>query len=152
MQRNHVFKVLIAVLVVFNLIRWWPHDTNVNKVEDWRDIEVSQLKINGVTHDFRYKNTRNLFYNENIAEIKKEIKLEPVTNNSNSSLPDIRLIGVVFKNKRYEAFLIKGEDRFNVKLNNYIAQRYKVKHINIKSIELKDMQTGQTHEIQLSDE
>lgn len=152
MQRNQVIKILIVVLVVFNLVQWWPHDTNDNKVENWRDIEVTQLKINGVTHNLRYKNTRNLFYNDNIAEIKKEIKLKPVSNNSNSRLSDIRLIGVVFKNKRYEAFLIKGEERFNVKVNNYIAQRYKVKHINIKSIKLKDMRTGQVHKIQLSDE
>jgi Tfp pilus assembly protein PilP len=154
MKRNQVVKIFIVLLVMFNLVQWWPSDSKENQVEAWQEIQISQLNINGVSvNNVRHKNTRNLFYVDDVAtKIKPDITIAPINEYSNNGLPDIRLVGVLFKNKHYEAFLIKGEDRFKVRVNKYMTPRYKVKHINIKSIKLQDMQTGKTYKILLSDE
>lgn len=154
MQRSQIVKILIVVLVVFNLVQWWPEGSADDKAESWQEIQVSQLKVNAVNLDNnRYQNTRNLFYiKKNTLTIKAEKITIPIKKYSHSGLTGIRLVGVIFKSKYYEALLIKGEDQFKVRVNNYVTRRYKVKHINIKSIKLKDMQTGQMHKILLSDD
>lgn len=141
------------MLMGFNLIQWWPSDGGFKQVEDWQEIQISQLNVNGVNvNNIRHQSIRNLFYVDDVVtKIKPEITVPPIKDNTNSKLSGLRLVGVIFKNKRYEAFLIKGEERFKVRVNKYVTQRYKVKHINIKSIKLKDMQTGRTHKIFLSD-
>lgn len=154
MQRNQIVKTLIVLLVVFNLVQWWPDNGKENQVEVWQEIQVSQLKVNGVIIDnVRHQNARNIFYVDDVvATIKSKKIAVPMTEYSTSGLSGIKLIGVIYKNKYYEAFLIKGDERFKVRVNKYITRRYKVKHINIKSIKLKDMQTGKVHKISLSDE
>ena len=154
MQRNQIIIILIVVLIIFNIIQWWSGDDKEYQGDGWQEMQVSQLKVNGVSIDtVNHKNARNLFYvDDDISKIKPVITAVPINEYSDSGLPGIQLIGVVFKNKHYEAFLIKGEERFKVRINKYVTPRYKVKHINFKSIKLKDMQTGKTHKIQLSDE
>lgn len=153
MQRNQVIQILIVVLVVFNIVRWWPQNSNNNKIESWQAVDVSQLALNGVTISSRYRNTRNLFYEEDIdVEIKEVQEIMPVVNDQvNNEFPNFRLVGVIFKDKHFEAFLIKGEERFKVRLNKYVTPGFKVQEINFKSIKLKDVHTGKLHEIILSD-
>lgn len=158
MNRNQIVVVLIVSLVVFNVIQWWPNTEKNEQIDDWQEIKVSDLKINGIgSYSAESNNTRDLFYKDDdvidAALINKsEIKNTPVNEDANTSLSGIKLIGVIFKNNHYEAFLSHGEEKFKVGVNEYIARRYKVKYIDIKSIKLKDMQTERMHNIIISDE
>lgn len=159
MNRNRIVIVLIVLLVVFNLIQWWPNAAKDEQVEDWQEIKVSQLMINGAgdTPVGLNRKARNLFYDGDDvidARLIKKPEIKKVSENISASadLPGIKLFGVIFKNNHYEAFLSYKEEKFKVVVNDYIARRYKVKKIDIKSIKLKDMQTERLHAIIISDE
>lgn len=159
MNRNKVIVVLIALLVVFNLVKWWPNTAKDEQIEKWQEIKVSELTVNGADDSSVSLNekSRNLFYDgddvldEHLIN-KPKIKKTSKNKSTNTELSGIKLIGVIFKNNHYESFVSQGEEKFNVSVNDYIGRRYKVKKIDIKSIRLKDMQTGRLHEIIISDE
>lgn len=155
MRRKQIITAIIVILVLFNLYQWLPN-TGTSKNSSLGHISASDLKLNGVFDRDRKIFTRNLFYTEKVIE-KKGLKAlsnsatDNVTEHGVIGVAGIKLIGVIFKSKHYEAFLTMGDARFKVRVNKFVTPRYKVKRITFKSIKLKDVRTGKMHKIILSD-
>lgn len=161
MKQKVIIWGVISLLVVFNLIRWWPNDNPDIHTQQWQNIKTTDLVLNGVTtsnNKFKYHG-RNPFLPYDLIE-KKLVRVEsetPVkaasyTPKEKLSVSGLKLVGVVKKKSTYEAFILYGEDAYNATLNQVIGGRYKIVKIDIASVKLKDIVIKEMFDISLASE
>jgi Tfp pilus assembly protein PilP len=67
-----------------------------------------------------------------------------------AELGQLRLVGVVFRGEKGQAFLVKGDQLYMVQTGGRVGDRFQVESIRPESIQLKDPATRVTGSIPVS--
>jgi hypothetical protein len=174
MKRRYGFLVAaVAVLLVLNLWQWKAPSGNGNarargaaaaggfRAEDF------QLKV-GLAMAEPARAARNLFQPKlppapppapvKVVETKPEPPPGPPPKSaeeiaeeaSRAEIAQIKLVGVVFRGDKGQAFLVKGEQVFMVHTGGKVGDRFQVEAISPDGIQLKDPATRVTGQIPVS--
>jgi hypothetical protein len=174
MKRRYGFLVAaVAVLLVLNLWQWKAPSGNGNarprgaaaaggfRAEDF------QLKV-GLAMAEPARAARNLFQPKlppppppapvKVVEAKPEPPPGPPPKSaeeiaeeaSRAEIAQIKLVGVVFRGDKGQAFLVKGEQVFMVHTGGKVGDRFQVEAISPDGIQLKDPATRVTGQIPVS--
>ena len=165
--------MLLAVLtlVVLNLWYWWPsatQDSSYAETDLHTSVGVENLKtgIIAATGPSGRKNKRNLFYpvvkkisrkrakpRKVIPEVTvppKKTKEELARDDARAELASVKLVGVVFRDGKRQAFLTRGEQTYVTTEGDKIGERFTVEKITTDAVYLIDPTTGVTGTISLS--
>jgi hypothetical protein len=174
MKRRYGFLVAaVAVLLVLNLWQWKAPSGNGNarprgaaaaggfRAEDF------QLKV-GLAMAEPARAARNLFQPKlppppppapvKVVEAQPEPPPGPPPKSaeeiaeeaSRAEIAQIKLVGVVFRGDKGQAFLVKGEQVFMVHTGGKVGDRFQVEAISPDGIQLKDPATRVTGQIPVS--
>lgn len=168
-MRRAAFAVVIFVLAALNVWRWWP-DEKLAKPVGPRPVASStaeQLRLSlKVTGDVAAPTVvRDIFQSRELSLPVAKPKEEPVVQvvpveppppavvepppkspeqiaeeAARAELSQIKLIGVIFRNAKGQAYLSKGEQTYLVSLGDSVA-RFTVTSITAESVKLYDSRT-----------
>lgn len=169
--RKKLLLLAVLILVVLNLWYWWPsatRDSLYSEADLHENIGAADLKtgIIATTEQAGRKNKRNLFYpvvKKKIAKRAKPRKITPAVpvlpkktkeevarDNARAELASVKLVGVVFRDGKWQAFLTRGEQTYVATTGDKIGERFTVEKITTDAVYLIDPTTGVTGTISLS--
>ena len=162
MTRRHIiFVAMISVLLGMNLWYWWPHARETHRMAASSyvrrfQVEDFELKVPTGAEKEDQRSRRNLFLPK-VSFAQLSIKK---TNNppapppktpeqleedaARAELAQIKLVGVVFRGDRGQAFLTEGEKVFLASEGDKVGERFTVETIATYAVQLKDPKTNVT--------
>jgi hypothetical protein len=165
MNRRHLlFGIAVLLLIALNLAQWLPATNGKTARSPAAGAtgfrpEDFQLKIGfepsqaGATRDlFRLPSPPPL------AVKKVELPPPPLPKTpeqlaeeaARAELSQLKLIGVVFRGDKGEAFLVKGDQTYLVHMGEKVGERFVVQSVSTESVTLKDPRTNVTGQIPVS--
>ncbi len=166
-RRHGVFVSMILLLLGVNLWYWWPHTreipriTTVSAVRGFQ-IEDFELKISPGMGGEQAKPRRDLFQPKVAAVPPGLIKISrppappPPTPEqleaeaARAELAQIKLVGVVFRGDRGQAFLTKGDQVYLAFPGDKVGERFTVETVATDTVQLKDPKTNVTGRLPIS--
>jgi Tfp pilus assembly protein PilP len=154
MNRRHGLLVLLAVgLLTANLIHWWssqderltiPSATGGSERFQTKDFQLQSMEGEGakppqrdpfrprvsVTHSNKASPPQP---SKTPAEIAEEA--------ARTELAQYRVVGVVFRNGRGHAYLVRGSENFLVSSGDKVGGYFMVVSITSEAVQLRDPQT-----------
>ena len=168
MSRRHAAYILIiSLLLSINVWYWWPRARENPRMERSStvrhfQIQEFELKIPQGVEDKYTRPRRDLFQ-------PKIVAIHPVSKKSNSppvpppktpeqleeetaraELAQIKLVGVVFRGDRGQAFLTKGDQVYLAFPGDKVGERFTVETVATDTVQLKDLRTNVTGRIPIS--
>lgn len=169
-RRYWLLGVAILLLGVLNLWQWKSpgnagRERSSVPAGGFRPDDF-QLKVGFATAESAHTR-RNLFqsllpHRPPVAAKKVEAKVEPppgpppktpeqlAEEAARAELGQIKLVGVVFRGEKGQAFLVKGEQLYMVHTGGKVGERFQVEAIRPDSIQLKDPATRVNGQIPVS--
>lgn len=163
------FLLLAVVVIAFglNLWHWWPqpHAAKENKgaVTDHWPLETLRVQV-AVDPGKDKPAVRDLFQ-ARVAAVAKPAAPKPAEpppappaktpeqlaeEAARAELAQIKLVGVVFRGEKGEAFMVKGDQAFIAQHGSKVGERFTVDAVNPDSVSLKDPITQVTGKISVS--
>lgn len=168
-MRRAAFAGVIFVLIALNVWRWWPDEKPARPVGPSpaasSSAEQLRLSLKVTRNASAPAAVRDIFQSRGpslpVAEPKEEqvvqvapvespppVVIEPPPKSpeqiaeeaARAELSQIKLVGVLFRNARGQAYLSKGEQTYLVSLGDSVA-RFTVTSITAESVKLFDSQT-----------
>lgn len=167
MTRKHtVFVSIILLLLGANVWYWWPRAGEIPRMETPTgagryQTEDFSLKIRSGGDDKHTRPRRNLFQPK-MAIVQTNIKKinnpapPPKTSEqleeeaARTELSQIKLVGVVFRGDRGQAFLTKGDQVYLAFPGDKVGDRFAVESVTTDTVQLKDSKTNVTGRIPIS--
>jgi len=171
MKHRYLWLALaIASLAVLNLWQWkspgGPGRDRASPVAGGFRPDDFQLKV-GLAAAESATGGRNLFQprlppRPPVKQVKVEPKVEPpppppaktpeqlAEEAARAELGQIKLVGVVFRGDKGQAFLVKGDQLYMVQAGGKVGERFQVEAIRADSIQLKDPATRVNGQIPVS--
>lgn len=165
-QRQTVFLSMVLLLVIANVGYWWPRAAEIPRMEPSStarhfQVEDFSLKIPSGGDDKYARPRRDLFQPKaaivptNIKRInnpapppKTPEQLEEEA--ARAELTQIKLVGVVFRGERGQAFLTKGDQVYLAFPGDKVGDRFAVETVTTDTVQLKDSKTNVTGRIPIS--
>jgi len=168
MTRRHAFFILaISLLLGINIWYWWPRTRETPRMEtssSVRHFQIEDFELKtppGVENKYT-RPRRDLFQ-------PKLVAASPSLNRTNSppapppktpeqleeeaaraELVQIKLVGVVFRGDRGQAFLTKGDQVYLAFPGEKVGERFTVETVATDTVQLKDSKTNVTGRIPIS--
>lgn len=160
---------LVAILVAVNVWNWWPRDQLNRKQQN-----NHPTRWNFQIEDFRIKTPfssaeesrvhRNLFHPKiarKKAPVVEKVMMVPegpppktpqqlAEEASKAELAQIKCVGVAFRNNKWQAFLVKGDQLFLAFAGDRVGKRFIVDQVTLESVYLKDPATNVSGKIKVS--
>lgn len=165
-RRQAVFISIILLLLGVNIWYWWPRAGEIHRMETSMGAGRYQagdfaLKIPPGGDNKHTRPRRNLFQPKmaivqtNIKKInnpapppKTPEQLEEEA--ARTELAQIKLVGVVFRGERGQAFLTKGDQVYLAFPGDKVGDRFTVESVTTDTVQLKDSKTNVTGRIPMS--
>jgi Tfp pilus assembly protein PilP len=168
MSRRHAaFISLILLLLVANIWYWWPRAPETHRMESSSavrrfQIEDFELKIPQGVDDKYARPRRDLFQPKAVVtrRISKKTNSPPAPppktpeqleeEAARAELAQIKLVGVVFRGDRGQAFLTKGDQLYLAFPGDKVGGRFTVEKVATDAVQLNDPNTNVTGRIPIS--
>lgn len=165
-RRQAVFLSIVLLLVAANIGYWWPHAAEIPRMEPPSaarhfQVEDFSLKI-PVGGDDSYARPRRDLFQPKVAVVQPSIKKTssptppPKTaeqleeESARTELAQIKLVGVVFRGDKGQAYLVRGDEAYMVFAGDKVGSRFTVETITTDAVELKDPATNVSGKIPVS--
>lgn len=165
-RRQTVFLAIIFPLLGANAWYWWPHAAEVPRMGPTSaarhfTAEDFALKIPSGGED-KYTRPRRDLFQPKVAIVQTNIKKinnpipPPKTPEqleeeaARAELSQIKLVGVVFRGDRGQAFLTKGDQVYLAFPGDKVGDRFAVETVTTDTVQLKDSKTNVTGRIPIS--
>lgn len=155
----------VAMLVALNLWNWWPSAPKETReaaapASGFRPDDF-RLKIDAVPEAGTASAARDLFQPKRpTAPPATKVNAPPppppktaeqlAEEAARAELAQFRLIGIVLRGGRGQAFLMKGEQAFMVYVGDRAGDRFTVESVSTEGVMLKDPRTGVSGQIAVS--
>ena len=173
-KKQAVIGSVVVALVILNSLQWWPQDDSEMKTASSMsgniDISPEVLQLSIVLGSSKEKEAvqRNIF-TEKRRPIKKLVLKKPkpkpvvkpppvpsaeelLAQSIKLQLAQYKLMGIIFRGGRPQAFLINGSKTYTVYIGDLIDGKYKIKNISEKDLVLIEENTNISRRIVLGDE
>lgn len=166
---RRVLTGVVVLLVALNAWRWWPDAAPAPHAGQARSASLEaqhlRLSVRVAAEEALPTATRNIFQlreplapapKPRSAPLRQPVPVAPVQAEvqepppktpeqieeeaARAELAQIRLVGVIFRNARGQAYLSKGEQTYLVSLGDPVA-RFTVTSITAESVKLHDART-----------
>lgn len=152
----------IALLLGANLWHWWPRGTEgprmgpraneVFRAEDFR------MRVDLLTEERDEPLRRDPFHPKSAALLAKTDTMAPPPKTpqqleeeaARAELAQIKLVGVVVRNDKPQAFLTNGGQTYMVQPGDKVGSRFRVEDIGTDNIRLKDDKTNVAGQVPIS--
>ncbi len=166
-RRNAVFISLIVLLLGINLWYWWPRPRETPRMETSSavrrfQIEDFELKTSQRVEN-KYAGPRRDLFQPKLAAVPPGLKRTngppappPKTPEqleaeaARAELGQIKLVGVVFRGDRGQAFLTKGDQVYLAFPGDKVGERFTVESVATDIVQMKDSKTNVTGRIPIS--
>ena len=167
-HRQTVFLSMVLLLLGANVWYWWPRAGEIPRMETSSgaghyQAEDFALKIPPGVDDKHTRLHRDLF-RPKLAIVAKPVVKEPPKpadpppktpeqleeEAARAELSQIKLVGVVFRGERGQAYLTRGDQAYMVFAGGKVGERFTVESIATDTVQLKDAKTNVTGRIPIS--
>ena len=156
------------ILGLVNLWYWWPASQRNQKAKSniAQSFHADEFRLKVTTTANELASTRDLFQAKVMAppvkpkKIEAKIQLPPpipektpeqlAEEAARAELAQIKLVGIVSRGSKPQAFLLKGDQAIMVFSGDKAGDRFTVEAIDTDSVQLKDPQTKVTGQISMS--
>lgn len=166
-RRQTVFLAIILLLAGLNIWHWWPRAGEIPRMEAAASArhfttEDFALKMPPGIEGKHARPRRDLFR-------PKTVVMRPVPKKANNpsvpppktpeqleeeaaraELAQIRLVGVVFRGDKGQAYLVRGDEAYMVFAGDKVGSRFTVEAIVADAVELRDPATNVGGKIPIS--
>lgn len=166
-RRHAVFVAIIALLLGLNLWYWWPRTREPLRMEassNERQFQVEDfaLRLSQEVGNLNARPRRDLFRAKGAAVqpgVKKtNLPASPPPKTpeqleeeaARAELAQLKLVGVVFRGERGQAFLTKGDQVYLAYPGDKVGDRFTVETVTNDAVQLKDSKTNVTGRIPIS--
>lgn len=169
--RIYILFTVVVILVVFNVIEWWPNKNTYQEIAVVHSIpSVMDFQLAGqdLTTSEKLLVKRDLFQPV-IKNIKKKVqeKVEPkqkaiidpvqikpsavelARKSAELELNQFQLVGILFQGTLKKAFVKHGDENLTVKINDIIYGKYIVDNITATNIVLRNVKINFKKKIEL---
>lgn len=168
MNRKRVLMVgAVAVLAVLNAWRWLGDESpqRASQVSPRATVSAAELSVQGVSTADISPAVRNPFQPKIVVVAVPIVKAPPPptpilpppktaeeleAEAARAELATIKLVGVVFKNGKPQAFLVKGDQMFLAVAGENVAGRFTIDKITEDAVVLSDPKTTVSGRIAIS--
>ncbi|MFL6622144.1 MAG: hypothetical protein ACJ8NR_05955 [Sulfurifustis sp.] len=165
MKRPYVLLALVAAMLSVNVWYWWPSRSGVSAdrrtAARWTP-DLLRVKV-ALDTEKRAPLHRDLFHPKlAIVKAPPPPKPEPppgpppktpeqlAEEAARAELTQIKLVGIVFRAEKGEAFLVKGDQAFIVHRGDKVGERFAVESVSADAVLLKDPATQVSGKITVS--
>lgn len=163
-RRYLLLSIAVLLLAVLNLWQWkspeGPGEGRVSAVPHTFRVEDFQLKL-GLAANDAARASRNLFQPwVPPAPPVKKVEAPPAPppktpeqlaeEAARAELGQIKLVGVVFRGEKGQAFMVKGDQLYMVQTGEKVGERFQVETIRADGVQLKDPATQVSGQIPVS--
>lgn len=168
-DRARLLAIAVAALILLNLWRWWPAGNSPESAEGGIARSVltpEDFRLPGVFVASAEETTirRNLFRTVRTRQAASKRPHRKVASSKPSKrqraeqrkaavlaeLNAYKLVGVVFREGKGEAFLVKGASQYTVSKGDRLENRFLVDQVDTDTVTLRDTKGGQTGILELS--
>lgn len=167
-SRQRLLIALVAMLVVFNIWQWWPRQAPGGKDADAahnHGFRVDDFQFNaGEAVGGKDESVRDLFYPKPVIvaakPTPKPIETPPAppvktpqeleAEAAQAELAQIKFVGMVARDGKTQAFLVKGDQLYTVAQGDKVGGRFVVEKLSAEAIALKDPGTQVSGTIPIS--
>ena len=166
-RRHAAFVAIIVLLLGINLWHWWPRTREPLRIETSSyerqfQIEDFSLSLSQEVGKLNARPRRDLFRAKVVAVQPGVKKLNrppappPKTPEqmeeeaARAELAQLKLVGVVFRGERGQAFLTKGDQVYLASPGDKVGDRFTVETVTNDDVQLKDSKTNVTGKISIS--
>lgn len=165
-RRHTVFISLVLLLLGVNIWYWWPRARENPRMETSSavrrfQIEDFELRIPQGGEDKYTRPRRDLFQPKavvtHLIAKKTSVPVPPPKTPeqleeeaARAELAQIKLVGVVFRRDRGQAFMTKGDQVYLVYPGDKVGDRFTVETVATDAVQLKDSKTNVTGRISIS--
>lgn len=166
-RRQTVFLSIILLLLSVNIWYWWPGAGEIHRMETSSgvghyQIEDFALKLPPGVDDKVTRPRRDLFQ-------PKATAIQPILKKASSpsapppktpeqleeeaahaELAQIKLLGVVFRGDKGQAYLVRGDEAYLVFAGDRVGSRFTVETITTETVQLRDPATNVSGKIPVS--
>lgn len=167
-RRNGLYGALAALLLGANIWYWWtPEAAGVKREpragqhQEYR-YDDFRLKVGLAVDEAAHRMQRDLFHRK-VEVVKKpapavEKPPEPPPKTpeqiaeeaARAELAQYKLVGVVFRDAKGQAFIVRGEQVYMVLAGEKVGERFTVETIAADAVELRDPATNVSGKIPVS--
>lgn len=165
-KRKNLVFLAIVVLVVLNILHWWPDASGKvsNTPQSDSEINLDEISVRGVSTEKLPAMSRDIFYPKRIVEpvrqpvvhalpvptlpvkSQEELAIESAT----AELSQIQCAGISRMGNRMNAYLINAGEALLVKSGDKVGSRFIVEKIVSDGVTLHDPVTGVGGSISIS--
>lgn len=167
-RQKSVYAALVALLLGANIWYWWtPAATGVKREprvvgqEEYRN-EDFRLRLGMAVDETAGRVQRDLFHPK-VEVVKKPVAVaakppeppaktpeELAQESARAELAQYKLVGVVFRNGKGQAFIVRGDQVYLVLPGEKVGERFTVEKIAADDVELRDPATNVSGKIPVS--
>ena len=162
-RRQTVLAGSVALLLGANLWHWWPRGAEAPRmdrptaVETYR-AEDFRVRINPPAAESEETLRRDPFRPKSAAALAKADQPLPPPKTpqqleedaARAELAQIKLVGVVVRDNKPQAFLVNGTETYIVHSGDKVGTRFRVEDIGTDTIRLKDDKTNVAGQVPIS--
>lgn len=154
-----VLGVVVAILILANLLQWWPDSSNVagaDSADAIVQIEDIRLRVPTVMAKSERRLRRNIFVSESdeVAYLAMNAERQeksreasrpkqyPAKEIARTEMRNIRVMGIIFRNGKGRAYITIGERNYTVFQGDYAGRRYIADKIRTDAVVFRDAITG----------
>jgi Tfp pilus assembly protein PilP len=163
-RQRSILSGLVLLLIGVNVWYWWPwrgEDSRMENSPAARRFLVEDFAVKAPHAAERSKPMRrDLFQPKPVAVAKPAMKGPPppppktpeqlAEEAARAELAQIKLVGVIFRGGRGQAYLVKGDQTFLVFAGDKVGGRFTVEIIAADAVQLKDPATNVAGRIPVS--
>jgi len=164
MTRRHLILAgLVLLLIGFNLWRWWPRPGESPRMDTpasaARRFQAEDFVLKTQPAEKLKRSQRDLFRPTPPPAAPQAKKGPPPPRKTaqqleeeaaRAELAQIKLAGIVFREGKGQAYLLKGGESFMVAVGEKVGERFVVENINADRVLLKDPRTNVTGAVVLT--
>lgn len=156
-RRNVIIGIAIGLLVVLNILRWWPTSLNSSdgSHSEVRIFALEDFRLNGIREENLVATSRDIFHPKAVPVKKVQIKnIVPIApsvpektheeiakETAQAEFAEIRCVGVSIRNKKFQAYLINAGESFLISNGDKVGSRFVVENIVPDGVSLRDPET-----------
>lgn len=151
-RRHRLLALLAAALLVVNLFHWWLSSRERLTIPVGKgggeSFQAKDFQLHTVEPEETKTLRRDPFRARRLTRSKDTLELIPpktpgeiAQETAKTELAQYRVVGIVFRNGRGHAYLIRGSETFLVSSGDKVGGRFTVVSIASDAVELHDPQT-----------